>query len=145
MPSRPRIPGAAIFQATLPMQLIGVGWMDNDEMGFPEEISDTARVDSNPLLVAGFNAFTFFCEPQAGPNLEVFVSHCDPTTGVVLTTELLDTVTFGGGQVIEFGAFANLLPSTNASEVWYVIRLGLLSDGPGVGFLDDSDLLMGVR
>lgn len=125
MPIIPRLAGAAYCQQIQPLVLAGTGWMDNTELGFSvaaNAITLAVRVDSNPILVAGFNSFMVIAELSGAWNLSY--SHCDPSTNVVLFTVLVAAAIPGPGlQLRTFGAFS--AAAAGAAQVWYVLRVGL--------------------
>jgi hypothetical protein len=125
MPIIPRLAGAGYCQQISPLVLAGTGWMDNTELGFSvaaNAITVAARVDSNPILVAGFNDFMVIAELSGAWNLSF--SHCDPTTNAILFTASVAAAIPGPGlQLRTFGAFS--AAAAGAAHVWWVLRVGL--------------------
>ncbi len=128
MPIIPRLAGGAFFQQIQPLFLAGTAYLDNTELGFPtgaNAITLAARVDSNPILVAGFNSFMVIATLSG--NYDISVSHCDPTTNAILVNVPLRTAVPGAPAIpTAFGAFSvgNLTTATQG-QVWMVWRLGL--------------------
>jgi hypothetical protein len=131
MPTIPRIAGAAYTQQISPLVLAGTGYLDNTELGFSTAangITVGARVDSNPIMVAGFNGFMVIANLSG--NYDITVSHCDPTTSAILTTHSL-RVAVPGAAVLPttFGAFSVGNVVNTVGMVWWVWRIGLQGNG----------------
>jgi len=132
MANLPRPAGGGIFQRMQPLVLAGTGWLDNTELGFPlgaGAITSAARIDSNPILVAGLNSFMVMSQLDGAYN--VLFSHCDPFTDAILTTHSIVNA-LGGGvlNITTIGAFSTNTALTNTTgHVFYVIRLALQGNG----------------
>lgn len=131
MPNIPQLAGAAYFQQISPLMLAGLGYMTNAELGFPTAangITSAARVDSNPILAAGLNSFMVIANLSG--NYNILVSHCDPTTNVILTTHSLRVAVPGPAAVpTTFGAFSQGNVVVTTGMVWMVWKLGLQGNG----------------
>ncbi len=120
----PRLPGAGLLDSCQPLTASGVGWFDANDLGLPPFTVIPAapgRIDSNPLSVAGFNAFVLVIAIDP-PDVNVFVSHCDPASGAILLAQSIGVLVVGGSPlIVTFGAF-----STNflTGDDWNVIRIG---------------------
>jgi len=129
VPTIPRLAGGSYFTQIKPLFLAGTGYLDNAELGFSTAaggITTAAPVDSNAILVAGFNSFMVIADLSGAYN--ILVSHCDPTTDVILTTHSLRVAVPGTGSTTtptQFGAFAVGSVVNTTGHVWMVWRLRL--------------------
>jgi len=127
MPIIPRLAGGSYFCQAQPLVLAGSGWLDNTELGFSvaaNAITVAGRIDSNPILVAGFNSFMVIATLSG--NYDISVSHCNPTTNAILTTHSLRVAVAGAPAVpTTFGAFSVGNVVNTVGMVWFVWRLGL--------------------
>lgn len=144
MPNLPLCAGAAAFQRVAPLSMAGAGFAGNTELGFPTgagAITSAARVDSNPILVAGLNSFLFSVECT---NLfNVFYSHCNPLTDAILRTFTLIMGTVGL-NVLTLGAFETDPATFTTGNVFHTIRLGLQGDGANETLVS-ARLWLGMR
>ena len=131
MPTIPRLGNAAYSQQCQPLVLAGTGYLDNTELGFSTAagaITAAAPVDSNAILVAGFNSFMVIANLSGA--YDISVSHCDPTTDVILTTHSLRVAVPGAAALpTTFGAFSVGNVVNVSGHVWYVWRLRLQGNG----------------
>jgi hypothetical protein len=146
MPDIFQIPGAGLFQQMDPLDPAAVGWMDNATLGFPTgagAIPFAVRIDSGPILVVGFNSFMAIGNVDLD-NVTVWVSHCDPTTGVILVTVTAGSFVAGTDTQLTFGAFHEALAADTTRDDWLVIRIGLQGEAIDAT-LNRIDLFGGTR
>jgi len=156
MPTTPRLPGAGLLPCYPPLVPAGLGFFSEADLGWPPLTMvppAPARLDSPPLLVAGFNSFNLwiFVISFTGPGIggvDVSVSHCDPTTNAILVTQAVGNAQPLIAAIIYFGAFASVSGAVTLGNAWNVIRVGLSGvDGDyGVtGSANEKGLLCGTR
>jgi hypothetical protein len=133
MPISPRLAGAGYPYIARPLVLAGTGYLDNAELGFStaaNAITAAVPVNSNAILVSGFNGFMVVADLSGNYNISLI--HCDPTTDAVLTTLALRAAVPGAGSATlptQFGAFSVGSIASTVSNVFMVIRLQLQGNG----------------
>jgi hypothetical protein len=138
----PQQPVMGLINSYAPQVGSAVARFDAALLGLPAGtvIPDApAIVESNALMVAGYNHFLFLISASStgGTNGSLIVEYCDPVTEAVVASATAIAFVLGGAALVPvpWGATALLVATDTTGAVFFTIKLALQTTGGAGGGL----------